>query len=156
MDSLGSMDHDSQQQQQQQEGGSGADAPQDRRPSGSGSSSRAVTFNAPTSSPPRQQQSKARRMAPIGPPVHHSDSFLAADGAHSSPSDLYARWGHVEWQLFMCAWPCTYLRMTRISQRHRASRQEGQHVRIAAARIRRLAVRAASTDGECMQSSRVM
>jgi hypothetical protein len=84
MESLGSGDNHN---QQQQEGGSCLD-PQQQRRAGSIGGSRTVTFDAAAGS--QQQQYKSRRLAPSGPPVHHSDSFLA-DGSHSSPSDIYAR-----------------------------------------------------------------
>jgi len=70
-------------------GGSGDQQQQTRRQETGG---RSVSFDGgaavPAASSPQQQQ-KRGRLAPSGPPVHHSDSFLV--DSHSSPSDIYAR-----------------------------------------------------------------
>lgn len=84
---------------QQQQGSGSCSDPQQQRRAGSIGGSRTVTFDAPADS---QQQNKSRRLAPIGPPVHHSDSFLA-DGSHSSPSDIYARCVQATTSAFVCA-----------------------------------------------------
>jgi hypothetical protein len=99
MDSIGSGDN---RNQQQQDGGSCLD-PQQQRRAGSIGGSRIVTFDAPAGS--QQQQYKSRRLAPSGPPVHHSDSFLA-DGSHSSPSDIYARC--VQAANLACCYACSW------------------------------------------------